>query len=249
MMTLPLFDDIRNLVAMYPPLSPPDPAAGLAAWYRAVRPDGHFTLRYPRILLFAGSHGTAPLAATEAEITALTDTTHPLARACRALDAELAVHELALTEPVVTFDPQDCAQAIAYSMMMVDQTVDIIGVAAFGAGVGAAAQRLQTALVHVEEAQDPLPLLLSHGGRETAAVLGLILAARLARVPVVLGGNAAGAALALAQTLGPDVTAHCLFESDQRPHSSGSSVDATGGGLAAAQGVDAVQLAVAQSHC
>ncbi len=48
------------------------------------------------------------------------------------------------------------------------------------------------------------------GGRETAALAGAIVAARVQKVPVVLDGYAATAAGAVLQALRPDALDHCL---------------------------------------
>jgi nicotinate-nucleotide--dimethylbenzimidazole phosphoribosyltransferase len=56
----------------------------------------------------------------------------------------------------------------------------------------------------------PLEILRCLGGREIAAMMGAILAARLQRVPVILDGYVACAAAALLQALDPRALDHCL---------------------------------------
>jgi nicotinate-nucleotide--dimethylbenzimidazole phosphoribosyltransferase len=61
---------------------------------------------------------------------------------------------------------------------------------------------------------DPLALLAQYGGADIAAMMGAILAARLASVPVILDGAAALAAGALAARLSPGGADHCAAATD-----------------------------------
>src|SRR5581483_9069709 len=56
---------------------------------------------------------------------------------------------------------------------------------------------------------DPLELLRQLGGRETAAILGAIVAARTQHVPVLLDGYPAAAAAAVLNAVDPAAIAHC----------------------------------------
>jgi len=87
-----------------------------------------------------------------------------------------------------------------------------------GPGTGVDGDRLaaKTALVaraverHREAAGDPLELLRRLGGRELAAIVGAVLAARMARTPVVLDGYACTAAAAVLYAMDPHSLDHCL---------------------------------------
>ncbi len=57
---------------------------------------------------------------------------------------------------------------------------------------------------------DPLHILRRIGGREIAAMVGAILAARLQRIPVLLDGFVIAAAAAIVQALEPTGLDHCL---------------------------------------
>ncbi len=59
-------------------------------------------------------------------------------------------------------------------------------------------------------ATDPLDLLRRLGGREVAAIVGAILAARTQRVPVILDGYVVCAAAAVLHALSPSLIDHCL---------------------------------------
>lgn len=63
---------------------------------------------------------------------------------------------------------------------------------------------------HASHLKDPLEVLRRLGGREIAAMLGAIIAARIERVPVILDGYVATSAAAVLHALDPDAIAHCL---------------------------------------
>lgn len=87
-----------------------------------------------------------------------------------------------------------------------------------GPGTGIDGERLsaKAALVtravarHGDAQGDPLQLLTRLGGREFAAIAGAILAARMARTPVVLDGYACTAAAAVLYALDPHALDHCV---------------------------------------
>ena len=82
--------------------------------------------------------------------------------------------------------------------------VDDAGLARKNAAIDAAL------MLHGPHLSDPLEILRRLGGREIAGLMGAILAARRAGVPVVLDGYVACAAAALLHALNEDAIAHCL---------------------------------------
>lgn len=87
-----------------------------------------------------------------------------------------------------------------------------------GAGTGVQGEALarkiavvDRAAARVEGERDPLVLLQRVGGREIAAMVGAILAARSQKVPVVVDGFVATAAAALVHAMSPEAIRHCLF--------------------------------------
>ncbi len=85
-----------------------------------------------------------------------------------------------------------------------------------GTGVAGAALTNKIAVVsesvakHQSATSDPLHVLRHLGGHELAAIAGAVLAARLARVPVVLDGYACTAAASVLQRLDSRLLDHCL---------------------------------------
>ncbi|WP_041794767.1 nicotinate-nucleotide--dimethylbenzimidazole phosphoribosyltransferase [Pararhodospirillum photometricum] len=88
-----------------------------------------------------------------------------------------------------------------------------------GPGTGVAGHALDTKIrvvaegvaLHAGAATDSLDLLRRLGGRELAAMAGSVVAARLARVPVVLDGFICCAAAACLKAFAPDALDHCVL--------------------------------------
>lgn len=64
---------------------------------------------------------------------------------------------------------------------------------------------------HKDTLDHPLAILARLGGREVAAMLGALIAARHQKVPVVIDGYVATAAAAIAHAVNPASIDHCLF--------------------------------------
>ncbi|WP_375449502.1 nicotinate-nucleotide--dimethylbenzimidazole phosphoribosyltransferase [uncultured Devosia sp.] len=86
-----------------------------------------------------------------------------------------------------------------------------------GTGVDDAGLARKTAAVdralafHGDALDHPLAILARVGGREIAAMLGALLAARHQKVPVIIDGFVATAAAAIAHAVNPAAIDHCLF--------------------------------------
>lgn len=84
-----------------------------------------------------------------------------------------------------------------------------------GTGVFGAAYEAKVAVVeearaiHADHCKDGLDWLAAVGGREMAAIVGAIIAARLARVPVILDGFVCTSAAAVLWSLNPEMLDHC----------------------------------------
>jgi nicotinate-nucleotide--dimethylbenzimidazole phosphoribosyltransferase len=65
--------------------------------------------------------------------------------------------------------------------------------------------------LHRDGAGNPLQLLARLGGREIAAMLGAIIAARQQRIPVIVDGFVATSAAAIAHAVSPASIDHCIF--------------------------------------
>jgi nicotinate-nucleotide--dimethylbenzimidazole phosphoribosyltransferase len=78
-------------------------------------------------------------------------------------------------------------------------------------GLKRKADAVAAAVKRIGSNRDPLEVLRRLGGREIAAMVGAIVAARTERVPVVVDGFVTTAAAAVLHALDPKAIAHCLF--------------------------------------
>jgi len=81
---------------------------------------------------------------------------------------------------------------------------------------------------HRDELDHPLAILARLGGREIAAMLGALMAARQQRVPVIVDGFVATAAAAVAYAVNPAAIDHCLFAHLSAEHGHRKALDALG---------------------
>jgi nicotinate-nucleotide--dimethylbenzimidazole phosphoribosyltransferase len=80
------------------------------------------------------------------------------------------------------------------------------------AGLARKADAVDRALaLHAEARGNPLAILARLGGREIAAMLGALVAARHQKIPVIVDGFVATAAAAIAHAVNPQAIDHCLF--------------------------------------
>ena len=80
------------------------------------------------------------------------------------------------------------------------------------AGLARKASAVDRALAfHGDSLNHPLAILARVGGREIAAMLGALLAARHQKVPVIIDGFVATSAAAIAHAVNPAAIDHCIF--------------------------------------
>jgi nicotinate-nucleotide--dimethylbenzimidazole phosphoribosyltransferase len=80
------------------------------------------------------------------------------------------------------------------------------------AGLSRKADAVDRALArHAGELDHPLAILARLGGREIAAMLGALIAARHQKVPVIVDGFVATSAAAIAHAVNPAAIDHCIF--------------------------------------
>jgi nicotinate-nucleotide--dimethylbenzimidazole phosphoribosyltransferase len=132
-----------------------DLSAWVAAWQGRTPPR----IDRPRVAVFAGTHGVAArgVSAFPSEVTAQMVMNFQAGGAainqlCAAADAELRVYEMALEHPTADFtegpamSEEECATAMAYGMMAVEEGIDILCLGEMGIGNSTAAAALSHAL-------------------------------------------------------------------------------------------------------
>lgn len=210
--------------------------AEIASWL--VRTTGRPALRImrPQLALFAGTHAGpagAGAAVVKARIESLAVGEDVLNRLCLATDLGLKIYDLALDLPAgditveAALDERGCAATMAFGMEAVAGGMDLLCVSALETDAGSSARAVLYALsgnvsdvptglqaafrCHEGRLADPLEVLRRLGGRETAAISGAIVAARMEKVPVILDGSAALAAAAVLHAMNPAALDHCLL--------------------------------------
>ena len=228
-----------------------DLAEWLATWQGRHPPR----IERPYAAVFAANHGVAArgVSAYPAEVTKQMVANFIAGGAavnqlCELAAADLRVYEMALDQPTRDFsevpamDEADCASAMAYGMMAVDEGIDVLALGEMGIGNTTSAAALchalfggeawdwvgrgtgiddarlehKVALVadavarHRQVMTDPLEVLRCVGGLELAAITGAVMAARLARAPVILDGYACTAAAAVLWALDRHALDHCV---------------------------------------
>jgi nicotinate-nucleotide--dimethylbenzimidazole phosphoribosyltransferase len=226
-------------------------AAWLATWQGRHPPQ----VERPYTAVFAGNHGIAargvsayPAAVTRQMVQNFIDGGAAVNQLCQLADADLRVYELALDEPTRDFTEGpamaevECARALAYGMMAVEDGIDVLALGEMGIGNTTSAAAICCGLFGGEAAQwvgrgtgiddqglarktaavdravaahrpamsDPFEVLRCLGGLEIAAIAGAVMAARLARTPVVLDGYACTAAAAVLHAADPHALDHCV---------------------------------------
>lgn len=171
--------------------------APLWQWMTAAQNKSKPALRHPRLSVFLSAHGSFPtLQQNLGDLPKqLADSKNPLTLLAAQQNADLQIYELDLdtasgdiSRGGAAMTEENAVQAIAYGMMSVQPGVDFLIVAAANPATPVLAGRMADALV---KGDDPLQTLLALGGFDLAACLGAALAARLARVPVLLDDSAA----------------------------------------------------------
>lgn len=184
----------------------------------------------PVIALYAAcATGDGPEAAeVRARLEAVASGEAAVSRIAQSLGAGLEAFDLALDRPTgdVRIGPamseREAAATLAFGMEALAKSPDLLLVGRLGGprrGDLALDSALHDDLEATEPAAarareagavDPLDLIRQLGGRDTAAMAGAILAARVQRTPVVLDGYAAAVAAAALQRSRPDAIDHCL---------------------------------------
>lgn len=209
----------------------------LARWQGKFPPRLH----HPRLILFASDHGLSDGSEkAQMLVEQILAHAAPVCAAAQSIDADLRVYELDLATPTAdcaqtaAMGEGECTAAIVYGMMAIEMGLDIVGLAAISNGSKFSAAAIayilgyeelaqfwaenapanfltQTNLLHAPYAAEPLELLRRAGGREIAAIVGAIIAARMAKLPVLLEGAAGLAAAMILWASEPRTIKHCLF--------------------------------------
>ena len=207
--------EIRDLIMALPPWGERPAMPGerpfgllgaLADWAAAGQGRPRLTLGRPRVAVFWGRWADGPDADGGPSLDDLQSGEGRLNALCQAKDTELRVYEMAV-DAGSALEHRECATAMAYGMTAVEDGLDLLCLAAVGAGRAKAAAGLAAAAV----GSDPLAGLAQQGGHALSALAGAVIAARMARVPVLLDGFAALAAAGVLHGINSSALDHCVL--------------------------------------
>lgn len=213
--------------------------ADIAAWLTAWTGKAPPVVNRPVVALYAGARqGVGPKGWARERLEAIAAGGATVSRLAGAQGAGLEAFDLAIDRPspdLVTkpsMSEKEAAATMAFGMEALAKQPDLLipGVivaepartaaavclAMFGGEAADWSDEPEPVAAAVARAReegmgdDPLEVLRQLGGRETAAVAGAILAARVQKVPVLLDGYAACAAAAIVQALEPTAIDHCV---------------------------------------
>ncbi len=180
----------------------------------------------------------APAALNRRLMDQLANGSAPVAQSCARFEIGLRVLDLAVDVPtpdicvLPAFSARDCAGTIAFGMEAVAAGGDVLCLAGMGVGSEVSALAVLMGVLGIDEAEDDsasctlartavahhglsslpaLDVLALVGGREVAAILGALIAARYQRIPVVLDGLAALAAASCLHAIDRNAIAHCII--------------------------------------
>jgi len=212
--------------------------AEISAWLTAWSGKTPPTVNRPVVALYAGARqGVGPRGYARDRLEAIASGGATVSRLAGVQGAGLEAFDLAIDRPSPAFDKpsmseKEAAATMAFGMEALAKQPDLLipGVIVAEAARTAAAvclalfggeasdwsddpEPVATAVARAKAegmGDDPLEILRQLGGRETAAVVGALLAARVQKVPVLLDGYAACAAAAVLRAVEPTAIDHCL---------------------------------------
>ncbi len=215
-----------------------DRLAELSAWLTAWTGKTPPVVLRPVVALYAGAvQGVGPRGYARARLEAVASGGANVCRIAGAQGAGLEAFDLAVDRPTpdaaskASMSEKECAATMAFGMEALAKQPDLlipgviaaetvrtaatIALALFGGDAAdwtEAPEPVAAAVARAaaeDDLSDPLQVLRQLGGRETAALVGAILAARVQKIPVLLDGYAACAAAAVLHMIDPALIAHC----------------------------------------
>jgi nicotinate-nucleotide--dimethylbenzimidazole phosphoribosyltransferase len=215
-----------------------DRLAELSAWLTAWTGKTPPAVLRPVVALYAGARqGVGPRGYARERLEAVAAGGANVCRIAGAQGAGLEAFDLAIDRPTpdaaakASMSEKECAATMAFGMEALAKQPDLLIPGVIAAETDRAAGAIALALVGGEasdwsdapepvaaavaraagedDLSDPLQALRQLGGRETAALVGAILAARVQKIPVLLDGYAAAAAAAVLHAIDPALVAHC----------------------------------------
>lgn len=173
-------------------------------------------IKHPRVALYAAPYHEADAVQLRAQLNALNNSTAAQAQLCALLRADLRVYELGVEEEQTPLDETMAAHAVSYGLMAVEQGVDLLIAGCLSPLAAHAALAWHKDLLS-DRTCDPFASLLQHGNADLFAAFGAVLAARMARIPVLCDALLAPVFVTALQNLSGTIAGadHCLLVAAQ----------------------------------
>lgn len=239
MPTLPEFEELHALINSQTPLRSGKHPMSAPEWLREIWSESggdKEEILHPRLSLFVSHHGTSDTASQAKIDSYVHQCTTGSARLNHMVEignTDFRLYEMDTSHPsgnpLKGFDsllPNDLIRAMAYGMMAVEPEIDLFAASGFGAGSLESAEAICSvhtgvqnsvenltiaSLINANRTQKGLNTLGAIGGKEIAALCGVILAAHMARIPVLLEGLSGLAALLIMAHENEALAAHCAL--------------------------------------
>lgn len=170
-------------------------------------------LKHPCVALYAAGYADQATEKTALRLQKLSRQDDPMTRLCTQVNADLRVYELDLSRNVPSqgLSEEDAAHAMSYGLMSVEEHVDCLVPEVISPGADQVLTEWHSALLR-EDALDPLEALRNaKAGADLFALMGGVLAAWMAGIPVFCGSQLASVLpLALARLLPEGHSTFCI---------------------------------------
>ncbi|MBO6503791.1 MAG: nicotinate-nucleotide--dimethylbenzimidazole phosphoribosyltransferase [Kordiimonadaceae bacterium] len=200
-----------------------DAALSWLTWLAGWQGKSKLSLRESHLCLFTSSYaGAGDTQEVEGFAEKAGRGQTALNQLCKDKGLGLRVLELAPSVPHnidTGWSERECMAACAFGMEATAAGGDMLALSAFSAGADAVAQKLIVSLEGLNQdcpdKRDVLKCFKELAGREIAAMVGAIVAARSRRLPVVVEGWAAIAAMKVLYLVSPEAVAHVRAASSE----------------------------------
>lgn len=191
-----------------------DEQASFHDWLKTVQGKETPSLTHPRLSLLASFYGD--LAQGDAKdkakqtIASVLENGHMLNQMAQSMDADLRLFEMSELTPDQAFASNHIAHAVSFGMMIAEQGLDLHMVGGLGIGYEGVFKALED-FDSASGKDKAIEFLFHHAGDDVAAICGVIVASRLAQIPVMIYDQAGMAAVCIMAMIDPILVQNCAF--------------------------------------
>lgn len=183
-------------------------------WLRAVQGKETPSLTHPRLSLLASFYGELAQGGAKDKakqtIASVLENGHMLNQMAQSMDADLRLFEMSELTPDQAFASNHIAHAVSFGMMIAEQGLDLHMVGGLGIGYEGVFKALED-FDSASGKDKAIEFLFHHAGDDVAAICGVIVASRLAQIPVMIYDQAGMAAVCIMAMIDPILVQNCAF--------------------------------------